>query len=182
MISCVRLVDLRPVARNLLSKQCFAVRSCAPGGVLIHFDDSSEDHWAVEWFSDPACKVSYNRLYLRDGTIVQITPSMSSCAWHAGVCLTKNANSYYYGLSAATNNKVPVDAKQLDNMIADTVSIFKFHGWTAADVHARIKGHEEEACFANRKLGRKIDPTGTHPEAPILSLPAFRQAVAERLA
>src|SRR4051812_23895778 len=80
------------------------------GGIMLHFDDSSEDDWAVEWFTEPSCKVSYNRLYLDDGDVVEIAKRR---AYHAGDCLTKFANSVYYGLAAATNAKVPVTDKQL---------------------------------------------------------------------
>jgi hypothetical protein len=63
----------------------------------------------VEWFTDPECHVSYNRLYLDDGSVVQITPTMECAAWHAGVCIDAIANRHYYGLAAATDTRTPVN-------------------------------------------------------------------------
>lgn len=157
---------------------------------MIHFDDSSQDQWAVKWFKDPACKVSYNRLYLDNGNVVQVTTSMKEAAWHAGICLTKNANSYYYGFAATTNTKVPVTLPQFESMLTDVVAIFKFHKWSPADVKKRIKGHHEEAIYPKDsktpqhlwgKLGRKIDPIGLDKSKPILDIDLFRAAVALRL-
>lgn len=177
-MTIVPLDRLLPVRENLRSAQCYARRAVEPGGVMLHFDDSSEDEWAVAWFKDPRCKVSYTRLYLDSGDVVQVTPSLAEAAWHAGKCRTPNANSYFYGLAAATNAKVAVTEKQFAAMRDDVIRIFEFHRWTAADVDRRIRGHNEEAVPA----GRKIDPVGLNPAKPILDLVAFRQAVREHLA
>jgi N-acetyl-anhydromuramyl-L-alanine amidase AmpD len=169
-------------SRTLNSKNCYPARPVgARRGIMLHFDDSSEDKWAVQWFTDPACKVSYNRLYLDDGSVVQITPSIESAAWHAGVCKTQNANRAYYGLAAATNAKVPVTDKQFESIAHDCAALFHLNGWRAGDVTWRVVGHEDEACFANGKLGRKADPTGLDKSAPILSTDAVRERVVELL-
>jgi N-acetyl-anhydromuramyl-L-alanine amidase AmpD len=168
--------------RMLNSKNCYAPAAVSERrGIMLHFDDSSNDASAVEWFLDPACAVSYNRLYLDNGDVVQITPTMEHAAWHAGVCLTKNANHVYYGLSAATDTKHPATAAQIAGIVHDCVALFQLHGWPAADVETRIVGHEDEACFANRKLGRKIDPTGLDHTKPILSTALVRERVRDAL-
>lgn len=178
-MSALQLLD--PV-RFVGSRNCYEARPVgARRGIMLHFDDSSNDRSAEAWFHDPACHVSYNRLYLDDGSVVQITPSMESAAWHAGVCLTKNANRVYYGLSAATDTKTPATTKQLEAIAHDCAALFALNKWPAADVTRRIVGHEDEACFDNGKLGRKIDPTGYHPDRPILSKLAVRHRVLELL-
>jgi N-acetyl-anhydromuramyl-L-alanine amidase AmpD len=158
------------------------------GGIMLHFDDSSEDDWAVEWFRDPACKVSYNRLYLDDGDVVSIAERR---AYHAGDCLTKWANSVYYGLAAATNAKHPVTEKQLVSILSDCMTIFHFHKWGKSEVTTRIVGHDTQAIYTKHntpdrpklwgKLGRKVDPTGLDPKKPILSVEQVRRAVALNL-
>lgn len=158
---------------------------------MLHFDDSSEDTWAVKWFLDPACKVSYNRLYLDNGTVVQITPSMRHVAWHAGVCTIATPNTRYYGISAATNAKVPVTAAQFASIVHDCVALFEDNKWPRVDAYlpstwrpgqdARIIGHEDVACFASGKLGRKIDPSGYDHKHPILDMAAVREAVYRQL-
>lgn len=145
---------------------------------MPHFDDSSNDRSAVEWFTDPRCNVSYNRLYLDNGDVVQITPTMEHAAWHAGVCRTKNANRAYYGLAAATDTKTAVTPAQFEAMAHDCAALFQLNHWPAADVDRRIIGHEDEAL----PKGRKIDPTGLHADRPILSTVALRRRVKELLA
>lgn len=150
---------------------------------MLHFDDSSQDDWAVEWFVDPRCKVSYTRLYLDNGDVVQITPTIEHRAWHAGVCIGKgDANREYYGLAAATNAQTPVTAPQFEAIAHDTAALFVLNGWPASDDEKRIVGHDERACFKDGKLGRKIDPTGYHRDRPILSTAAVRARVRELLA
>jgi N-acetyl-anhydromuramyl-L-alanine amidase AmpD len=155
-------------------------------GVMIHFDDSTEDKWAIAWFRDPACKVSYNRLYLDNGDVASIC-SMTRRAYHAGLCLGGNANSRYYGLSAATDARHPVTQKQFESMVKDATLLFRYHGWRKEDVTSRIVGHDEKAIFgpentSNKKLwgklGRKIDPTGLDKTHPIINIQGFRAAVA----
>jgi len=145
---------------------------------MLHFDDSSNDSSAVEWFTDPACHVSYNRLYLDNGDVVQITPTMEHAAWHAGVCRTPNANRAFYGLSAATDTKTLATSKQGESMARDCAALFQLNKWPVSDVGKRIVGHEDEAM----PKGRKIDPTGLHAGRPILSTVAVRRRVKELLA
>lgn len=175
-------MQLLQPSKFLKSKNCYAARPLgARGGVLLHFDDSSNDGSAVEWFTDPTCHVSYNRLYLRNGDVVQITPTMEHAAWHAGVCLKKNANRFYYGLSVAANEKVPATEQQFASIGHDCVALFELNGWSADSVDQRIVGHEEQACFSNGKLGRKIDPTGLWKKKPILSTALVREYVKRML-
>lgn len=176
------VLELRAPVRFLGSANCYSNRPIgARRGIMIHFDDSSNDASAEEWFADKRCHVSYNRLYLDNGDVVQITPTMEHAAWHAGVCLTANANRVFYGLAAATDTKTPVTAKQLESIAHDCAALFVLNRWPATDVTARIVGHEDEACDAHGKLGRKIDPTGLHPDRPILSKVAIRHRVLELL-
>jgi N-acetyl-anhydromuramyl-L-alanine amidase AmpD len=187
MIAIAPLARLLTPKEHLRSSQCSAHRLTPPAGVMVHFDDSSEDRWAVAWFRDPTCHVSYNRLYLDDGAVVQITPSMKEAAWHAGVCLTKSANSLFYGLAIATDAQVPVKPKQLASLTDDVIALFRFHDWPASDVERRLVGHDAQAIFNPKdnpkrpgmwgQLGRKIDPTGLDPKHPILNLVALRAAV-----
>lgn len=176
------MIELIEPVRILSSKNCYDKRPIgARQAVMLHFDDSSDDHSAEEWFHDPKCHVSYNRLVLDDGSVVQITPTMEHAAWHAGVCLTANANRAFYGIAAATDTSTPVTAKQLEAIAHDCAALFAMNKWPAADVTKRIVGHEDEACFPNGKLGRKIDPTGLHADRPILSKLAVRHRVLELL-
>lgn len=158
-------------------------------GVLIHFDDSTNDKWAVAWFRDPRCKVSYNRLYLDNGDIVSVC-AMTRRAWHAGVCLTKDANSAYYGLSAATDARTPVAPLQFGAMMEDAARLFRHHGWGPSDVETRLVGHDEQAIFSSAntrnqalwgKLGRKIDPTGFDKAHPIIDMDMARRILAQML-
>lgn len=174
-------------------------------GVMIHFDDSADDRSAVQWFRDPECGVSYNRLYLDNGDVVEVVkPELR--AYHAGVskldslCRTTlvlqgitfgSGNSAFYGLSAATNATVPATQKQFEAMCEDVLRIFRFHGWSADSVDHRIVGHEQYAVYNPRdnpgqrhlwgQLGRKIDPTGYHADHPIVSLAGMRSVVQKAL-
>ena len=176
---------LTPV-RALHSTRCYRELASPRFGCMIHFDDSSSDESAWRWFTDPACKVSYNRLYLDNGDVVSIADD-DHAAWHAGACLTANANSSFYGQSAATDAKTPVTKKQLESMIEDTARIFRFHKWPMSDVPKRIRGHDEEAIFTRAnapkrpdlwgKLGRKVDPTGLLPGKKIIDLESYKAVV-----
>lgn len=180
-------MPLRPTVKRLASSRCDAKLTQPRVGIMLHFDGSSSDSGAVEWFRDPACRVSYNRLYLDNGDVVQITPSMNHRAWHAGVCRktkdVRDANSAFYGLSAATDEKVPATQAQFDAIVDDCVALMQTHGWTDPDQH--IVGHEDWAIHdkgpLKGKLGRKCDPTGLRKQHPILSTQAVRDAVRKRL-
>jgi hypothetical protein len=56
------------------------------GGLMLHYDDSSRDDWAVEWFSDPKCTNGYTWLVLDGGRVIELAdPGMRTP--HAGPCL-----------------------------------------------------------------------------------------------
>lgn len=159
-------------------------------GVMLHYDDSSRDDWAVAWFSDPQCTNGYTWLVLDDGDVVELADPGKRTP-HAGPCLTANANSVFYGLAAATNGQTPAAPTQLEAMIGVTVALFRFHRWGAKEAEARIHGHDEQAIWTvaytkNAKLwgktGRKVDPTGERKDGrKIIDLAAFRAEVAFRL-
>ncbi len=58
-------------------------------GVMLHYDDSSRDDWAVAWFDDPACTNGYTWLVLDNGAVVELadpamrtpTPARASPRW-----------------------------------------------------------------------------------------------------
>ncbi|HTR77641.1 MAG TPA: N-acetylmuramoyl-L-alanine amidase [Gemmatimonadaceae bacterium] len=167
-------------------------------GIMLHYDDSSRDDWALAWFDDPRCTNGYTWLALDDGGLAELAdPGMRTP--HAGACLTTNPNSAYYGLSAATNGLVPVTARQLATIIATCVALFRFHSWPAPSVDERIVGHDAQAIWTPTytraagmsdaagarlwgTLGRKVDPTGVRKDhQPILDVAAVRREVRQRL-
>ena len=145
-------------------------------GIMVHYDASSSDAGAVSWFGDPRCKVSYNVLVLDDGSWVQIAPD-GKAAWHAGVCrpsearLTyRHANSAFYGLAVATNEKVDVTPLQMLTAAFLTRRYFEREGWPVTDTW-RVVGHRTEAW----PRGRKSDPEGSDLKNPILAVEDIRQ-------
>lgn len=190
----ISLDRLTPTVRQLNAKCHGGPRVIAPGGVMVHFDDSASDRSGEGWFKDPDCKFGYNRYYLDNGDVVQLTPSMAEAAYHAGPCATRNANSHYYGLAIAAKDGDTVTPKQLDTLVADILRILAFHDeWGAepADRVARVVGHEEQAVFTKKdyptkpekwgKLGRKCDPTGTRADRPVLAPSALRDVLRQHL-
>jgi N-acetyl-anhydromuramyl-L-alanine amidase AmpD len=168
------------------------------GGVMLHYDDSARDDWAVAWFSDPRCTNGYTWLVLDDGAVVELADPAKRTP-HAGACAVANANSRFYGISAATNGLVPATPEQVEAVIATCVAVFRHHGWVAADCADRIVGHDGLAVWTPAltraagmtdsrgralwgKLGRKVDPTGRRADGrPILDVGAVRRAVAAAL-
>jgi hypothetical protein len=166
-------------------------------GVMLHYDDSTRDDWSVAWFDDPRCTNGYTWLVLRDGGVIELAdPGMRTP--HAGACLTPNANSRYYGVSAATNGAVPATSAQLDAIIATCVALFRFHGWTLESSDSRLLvGHDSQAIWTPAltraagmldsrgralwgKLGRKVDPTGRRSDGvPIVDVNQVRLQVAQ---
>jgi N-acetyl-anhydromuramyl-L-alanine amidase AmpD len=141
------------------------------GGIMLHYDDSSCDDWALAWFADPRCTNGYTWLVLDDGRVVELAdPGMRTP--HAGPCRTPKANSVYYGVAAATNGRVLASERQLDAIVAICAAVMRHHQWVSPsipDVRQRILGHDEQAIWtaaytARRAswgtLGRKVDPTG----------------------
>ncbi len=145
-------------------------------GVMLHFDASGTDAGAMAWFSDPRCNVSYHYLVLDDGGYVSIAP-LNKRAWHAGVCAPsvpefayRDANSAFYGIAAATNQKTDVTPLQLLTVAWLTRKMFEREGWPTTDLW-RITGHRQEA----HPRGRKSDPEGADPGNPIFSPADVRQ-------
>lgn len=148
-------------------------------GVMIHFDGSVSDAGARSWFADPRCAVSYQDLVLDDGTVVQIAPT-SARAWHAGACRSsdperlpyRDANSAFYGIAAATDDRYQVTALQMLAIAYRTRWYFAAEGWDPRETW-RIVGHDTEAW----PRGRKFDPTGPDPRNPILAIEDIRRLV-----
>ena len=167
-------------------------------GVMLHYDDSERDAWALAWFSDPRCTNGYTWLVLDDGAVIELADPAHRTP-HAGACLTPNANSVFYGVSAATNGLVPATAPQLTAIVSTCVALFRHHGWPAATTAARIRGHHEEAIWTPaltraaglgddkgralwNRLGRKVDPIGRRKDGrPIIDIAQVRLAVADAL-
>lgn len=183
-------VDLRMHSR-VLQLPLMARR----GGIMLHYDDSSRDDWALEWFHDPRCKNGYTWLVLDDGALVELAdPGLRTP--HAGPCLVPRANSVFYGISAATNGLVPATASQFDTIVRTCVKIFHYHGWSALQVTDRIVGHDAQAVWTPDytraagipdararllwgTLGRKVDPTGVrHDGRKIIDVGAVQVKVA----
>ena len=167
-------------------------------GILLHYDDSTRDDWAVAWFSDPRCTNGYTWLVLHDGRVIELAnPAMRTP--HAGACLTPQANSRLYGVSATTNGVVPATPRQLEAIVVTCVAICRYHGWAAKDVATRIHGHDAQAVWTPQNtraagmsdanaaalwgtLGRKVDPTGIRSDKQkIIDVDLVRAAVAARL-
>jgi len=209
-VSAALLVPGVPVSERRHSRVLQSPLVVPRAGVMLHYDDSSRDDWAVEWFSDPKCTNGYTWLVLDDGRVVELAdPAMRTP--HAGVCRTRNANSQFYGVSAATNGLVPATPRQVDAIVAICVALCSAHRWlaTAAAEHAEhadgsrlaavIRGHDEEAVWTQAytraaglsdekgralwgRLGRKVDPTGVRKDRrPIIDINEVRAAVAAAL-
>ena len=160
-------------------------------GIMLHYDDSSRDDWAVAWFDDPRCTNGYTWLVLDDGRVVELAdPGMRTP--HAGPCLTPAANSAFYGIAATTNALVPATAPQRASIAAICAALCRHHGWTTdteGDVAPRIVGHDRQAiwtpAYTTRqelwgRLGRKVDPTGRRPDGePVIDLAEIARRVAE---
>ena len=164
-------------------------------GIMLHYDDSSRDDWALEWFHDPRCKNGYTWLVLDDGTLVELAdPGLRTP--HAGPCLVPAANSVFYGIAAATNGLVPVTAEQFETIVQTCVALFHYHGWSAMQAADRIVGHDAQAVWTPEytraagisehharllwgTVGRKVDPTGVrHDGRKIIDLGALQVKVA----
>jgi hypothetical protein len=165
---------------------------------MLHYDDSARDDWAVEWFYDKRCHNGYTWLVLDDGRVVELAdPALRTP--HAGPCLEPNANSRFYGVSAATDGLVFATPAQLESIIATCAALFRFHGWKPEEVAMRVQGHDAQAVWTQSytraagmtekkgralwgKLGRKVDPTGVRKDGrPIIDVNQVRAAVAAAL-
>jgi hypothetical protein len=74
------------------------------GGIMLHYDDSSRDDWAVEWFSDPRCTNGYTWLVLDDGRVVELADPAHRTP-HAGACKTPLANGPWHHHSCSCRGK-----------------------------------------------------------------------------
>ena len=167
-------------------------------GVMLHYDDSSSDDWALEWFQDPRCKNGYTWLVLDDGALIELAdPALRTP--HAGPCLVPRANSAFYGISAATDGLVPATPAQFDRIVRACVSLFRYHGWRGAEAVDRIVGHDAQAVWTPEytraagipesrarllwgTVGRKVDPTGVRADGrKIIDVRAVQTEVALRL-
>ena len=162
------------------------------GGIMLHYDDSSRDDWALDWFADTRCTNGYTWVVLDDGRIVELAdPGMRTP--HAGACLTPLANSYFYGIAATTNGLVPATNAQLSAIAQLAAALCTHHRWwpTTRSLRERLVGHDAQAIWTRSstnnpalwgRTGRKVDPTGTRPDGqPVIDLVAIRQRVAELL-
>src|ERR1041385_5454420 len=129
------------------------LQSPLPGpraGRMVHYGDSSRDDWAVEWFHDARCTNGYTWLVLDDGRVVELADPAFRTP-HAGPCLTRNANSAFYGVAAATNGLVPATKAQMAVITAICVAVMKWHHWLAGAtddaIDHRIVGHDEQAIW-----------------------------------
>jgi N-acetyl-anhydromuramyl-L-alanine amidase AmpD len=167
-------------------------------GVMLHYDDSSRDDWAVAWFSDPQCTNGYTWLVLDDGRVVELAdPALRTP--HAGACKTPNANSHFYGVSAATNGVTLATPAQVQSIIRICAALFRHHDWPRDEVEHRIVGHDAQAIWTPEntgaagidesqgkalwgQTGRKTDPTGRRSDRrPIIDIPSVRLAVYESI-
>jgi N-acetyl-anhydromuramyl-L-alanine amidase AmpD len=162
-------------------------------GLMLHYDDSSRDDWAVEWFHDSRCTNGYTWLVLDDGRVVELAdPAMRTP--HAGPCRTPRANSAYYGVAAATNGVVPATEAQLASITRVCAAVIRHHGWAlyrGDSLDERIVGHDAQAvwtlAYTKRRelwgtLGRKVDPSGQRPDGrPIIDLVDLRQRLLRAL-
>ena len=146
------------------------------GGVMLHYDDSSDDDASLNWFRNPRCSNGYTWLVLDDGRVIELADPAFRTP-HAGPCLTPYANSVFYGIAAATNGVVPATRAQVDAILQLCVALFRFHRWTESAVRRCIVGHDAQAIWTLEqtriagipdskgrllwgKVGRKVDPTG----------------------
>jgi len=164
------------------------------GGVMLHYDDSSDDDVSLEWFRNPRCSNGYTWLVLDDGRVIELADPAFRTP-HAGPCLMPRANSFYYGIAAATNGVVPATRAQVDAIVRLCVSLFRFHRWDEGYARTRIVGHDAQAIWTLEqtrlagipdakgrllwgKLGRKVDPTGQrHDGQKILDVNDVRNRV-----
>ena len=146
------------------------------GGVMLHYDDSSDDAASLAWFNDPRCSNGYTWLVLDDGRVIELADPAFRTP-HAGPCLTPYANSVFYGIAASTNGVMPATRAQVDTIVKLCAGLCRYHRWDAAEVRTRIVGHDAQAIWTREqtqsagisdakgrllwgKLGRKVDPTG----------------------
>jgi N-acetyl-anhydromuramyl-L-alanine amidase AmpD len=160
------------------------------GGIMLHYDDSSRDDWAVQWFDDPRCTNGYTWLVLDDGRVIELADPAYRTP-HAGACRTPCANSVFYGIAAATNGLVPATDVQVASMVRVATAVARFERWAGESIADRIVGHDAQAIWTPAytsdralwgKTGRKVDPTGVRPDGrPIIDLHDVTQRIQQSL-
>ncbi len=146
-------------------------------GVMLHYT-AGTDQSGVQWLLfDPKCAVSYNKLVLDDGTVVQVAPD-DARAYHAGVCRSdgivpkyEDANSAFYGVAIAAEQGDTVTPAQFEMVMYACVGYFRANNWPAEQVTLRLTDHAAQAW----PRGRKVDTRG------VLSLEAMQDAVRAEL-
>src|SRR5690349_18935939 len=103
--------------------------AAARGGVMLHYDDSSDDEASLAWFRDPRCSNGYTWLVLDDGRVIELADPAFRTP-HAGPCLMPNANSTFYGIAAATNGLVPATEAQLSSIASLCAALMRHHAWS----------------------------------------------------
>jgi len=164
------------------------------GGVMLHYDDSSDDAASLEWFQNPRCSNGYTWLVLDDGRLIELADPAFRTP-HAGPCLTPLANSVFYGIAAATNGVVPATRAQVEAIVEVCAALFRYHRWPRTDLQTRLVGHDAQAIWTQEqtqmagisdargrllwgKLGRKVDPTGQRRDGrKILDVEEVRREV-----
>lgn len=159
-------------------------------GVALHYTGGSFAG-SVAWCRDPKSKVSYHVIIGPTAGQRTVLVPLDKRAWHMGVCRSSDparlpyndANSAFIGIAAATGkNPVPATAWQFDAIVAECRHVFQHFGWPLTETW-RIVGHASEAVYPEGhrlagQYGRKPDPEGPNPQAPILSVAAVRAALA----
>jgi N-acetylmuramoyl-L-alanine amidase len=76
----------------------------APRLLIVHYTAGSSAQGCIDWFRDPASRVSAHLVIARDGTITQMVP-FNRAAWHAG-------QSHWGNLSGLNRHSIGIE---LDN-------------------------------------------------------------------
>lgn len=168
MTDALRVTIAKPVGKAWGRQPGGAVRQ----GILLHYDASSSDKGALAWLEDDArARVSYHYLVLDSGEVLQIAPPAAR-AWHAGECRPSrreftysDGNNAFYGVAIAATDGERATPAQVEAVAKLCHFLFWLEGWSEADLW-RITGHDAEAW----PRGRKSDPTGSNPAAPVLSV------------
>lgn len=131
-------------------------------GIGAHYDASSSDKGAINWFSDPAFKLSYHRAYTDNGRRIGLAP-IDHRAYHMGVCRTttkvKDANRAFYGLCVTAGDGQPYNEEthavvtyaQFSAFVYDAAIIARYHQlkghdwWRTDNVDIWLTGHNEWA-------------------------------------
>ncbi len=147
-------------------------------GCMLHYDGSSSDMGGVGWFKHRDCDVSYHWLVLDSGNYVDLAPA-NRRAWAAGKCRSSSimldyadANSAFYQIAVAAKDGEIVTAAQFLTVCTLVRHCFDAEKWSVEEAW-RVVSHGSEAW----PRGRKIDPEGTDPKRPVLSIKDVRSMV-----